>query len=149
MEQTEKKKRGRPSTYDPKVCAELCERIALGRSLSKVCLDDDMPHIRTAMNWMNQYPEFLQNYDEARVKRTDALAEEMFDIARDVTPDMVAVAKLQIDTFKWNLARMNSKRYGDKQQTDITSNGETIQHTEIKLIGVSSDGKYIDEETEE
>ena len=61
--------------------------------------------------------------------------EEVFEISDDVDAEPAAIAKarLRVDTRKWALARMDSKRYGDKVQTEVSGpDGKPIQ-TEAKL----------------
>ena len=140
-----KAKIGRPSIYTPQLADELCARLVgadkgEARSLVSVCRDDDMPGFRTVMSWLDdeRYEEFQHKYARARDHRTEALFEEMTDIARhsnDATKikiretekgsmrdeeigDNVQRSALLIDTVKWQLARMSPKKYGDKLQVD-------------------------------
>ena len=47
---------GRPSDYSPEICAEICARLADGRSLRSICRDDDMPHTATVFVWLEKHP---------------------------------------------------------------------------------------------
>lgn len=110
---------GRPTDYNADVAATICSRMACGESLRRICLEDAMPSATSVFLWLTKYPEFAENYAKAQKERAEALYEEMFDIGDDVDPDPAAVAKarLRVDTRKWALARMNPKKYGDKQTT--------------------------------
>jgi hypothetical protein len=63
-----------------------------------------------------------KNYAHACARRADAIFEEMFEIAdrleKDATPfvgaNFIQRARLQIDTRKWALSKMNPKKYGDR-----------------------------------
>lgn len=74
---------GRPSSYSPELAAELCARLAEGRSLRKVCLDDDMPGMATVFRWLgnDEHEAFRAQYARACEVRADADAEEIRDIA--------------------------------------------------------------------
>ena len=72
------------------------------------------------MAWLSEKDEFSEQYRKATEQREDFHFEEMMEIADKVLPESaeVAKAKLQIDTRKWVLSRMNPKKYGDKQQME-------------------------------
>lgn len=121
---------GRPAIYSDALAKELCLRIANGRSLSSVCRDKDMPSRSLVYDWLadEDKKEFMDRYREADLQRADYHADEMIEIADSVEPDTAEVAKarLQIDTRKWQVARMNATKYGDKQQVDnISSDGSS------------------------
>lgn len=124
---TNKPKMGRPTIYSDELALEICERIANGRSLRSVCLDKDMLAMSTVMDWLNNNSDFSEQYRRACEDRETTHFEEMLTIADEVLPETaeVAKAKLQIDTRKWVLSRMNPKKYGDKQ-TDKDVNSQAI-----------------------
>lgn len=122
------KKDGRPTIYSDDLAKEICLRISNGRSLSSVCRDKDMPSRRTVYDWLadEDKKDFLHRYREADLQRADYHADELIEIADSVEADTAEVAKarLQIDTRKWQIARMNATKYGDKQQVDnVSSDG--------------------------
>lgn len=86
----------------------------------------------------------LNQYTRAREKRTELIFEEMLEIAN--TPceavtttirddgrieqtkfDNVQHRRLQIETRKWMLGKMQPKKYGDK--IDVTTDGEKLPTT--------------------
>lgn len=128
---------GRPSSFTPEIAAEICARIAEGRSLRSICTDEDMPPARTVFDWLASRPEFSQQYARAREAQADALAEECLDIADDGTNDWmerqsesekgagvnngwvlngehVQRSRLRIDARKWYASKLAPKKYGDK-----------------------------------
>lgn len=131
---------GRPAIYSDALAKELCLRIANGRSLSSVCRDKDMPSRSLVYDWLadEDKKEFMDRYREADLQRADYHADEMIEIADSVEPDTAEVAKarLQIDTRKWQVARMNATKYGDKQQVDnVSSDGSmSSKPTVIRLV---------------
>lgn len=129
--------RGRPTLFNDELALEICERIANGRSLRSVCLDKDMPAISTVMDWLNNNDDFSEQYRRACEDRETTHFEEMLTIADEVLPETaeVARAKLRIDTRKWVLARMNPKKYSDKQQDDNTDNAISLMAKFMKELG--------------
>lgn len=137
-----KPKTGRPSDYLPEVAADICSLLADGESLRKVCERQGMPGKATVFRWLAQHEEFRDQYAKATETRADAIFEDMFDIADEVSEEAAAVAKarLRIDTRKWALARMNPKKYGDKVSQEIdhkSSDGSmATKPTVIQLLPV-------------
>ena len=129
--------RGRPTLFTDELALEICERIANGRSLRNVCLDKDMPHMATVMRWIDDNSEFCEQYRRACEDRETTHFEEMLTIADGVLPEtaQVARAKLRIDARKWVLARMNPKKYSDKQQDDNTDNAISLLAKFMKELG--------------
>jgi len=138
---TQKHPGGRPSEYTQELADEICEELALGKSLRTVCLSEKMPSMKTIFNWMRTYPEFLQQYARAKEESADAMAEETLYIAdtkelgqilttksdgsvETKEEDMLGHRKLQIETRKWLMAKMKPKKYGDK--VDLTTNGKDL-----------------------
>lgn len=90
-----------------------------------------MPNISTVIKWCFDFPEFSTQYTKAREIQADVIFEQLFEIA-DEMPLMdthnektghsetkidnagINRNRLRVDTRKWALARMNSKKYGDK-----------------------------------
>ena len=128
MEQVEKPKlTGRPSSFSQDIADRLCEQLALGKSLRTVCLDESLPCVATVFNWMRTQPSFLEQYTRAKQEATDALADEIQDIADDGSNDWMQVKKgkgfvpmvdrehvdrsrLRIETRKWLMAKMKPKK---------------------------------------
>lgn len=132
-----KPRTGRPSIYSDKLVAELCARIASGRSVRSVCLDPDMPGLSTVMEWRNERPEFAEQYARAMDDRADFHFEEILAIADTpvrgvktttkgdgsvevLEADMIEHRRLQVDARKWIVARMAPKKYGDKLTQEVT-----------------------------
>ena len=128
---------GRPSDYTQELCDEICAKLAEGKSLRTVCLADEMPSTVTVFAWMRKYPEFLNQYANAKEESADALFEETLDIADDgsndwmeqnkgddagyrVNGESIQRSRLRVDTRKWMMSKMKPKKYGDKLTTDHT-----------------------------
>ena len=111
----EKSKGGRPSTYTPELAALICEHIASGMSLKKVCDLKGMPAMSTVFLWIAKHPSFSENYARAQADRVVAWSEEIVDIADNSKADTQR-AKLRVDTRRWLMSKMDPKKYGDRQE---------------------------------
>lgn len=135
------KKKGRPEVYTTELADKVCEKIVLGYSMRTVCAFDDMPGIATVFRWLRTKPEFQEMYARATQERTEAMAEDILDIADDGSNDLMTIQKgdmtyevenkevtnrsrLRVDTRKWLMAKMKPKKYGDK--LDLTSDGKAL-----------------------
>lgn len=119
----------------------ICERIEEGKSLRSILKDKDMPSSRTFYKWIDDDDIKVKHYARATSIRADLIFDEMFDIAdttiegvvieiddngriKEKKGDMLGHRRLQIDTRKWALSKMNPKKYGDK--LDLTSKDKEI-----------------------
>lgn len=133
---------GRPSIYSEQIAAEICNRIALGESLIKICKDDHMPNRDTVRMWVIEKSDFSVKYARAREDQQDSYSEEILEIADDRSCDVVyeeilsegkvikriphsdntAVQrhKLMVDSRKWIMSKLLPKKYGDKITQELT-----------------------------
>jgi len=118
---------GRPSGYNEQITSLICEEVALGNALHKLCEErDDFPSEATVYRWLEEHPEFQEKYTRARERQAERRAEELIIIA-DTEKD-AAVARNRIDVRKWAAAKLLPKKYGDRTTTEITgANGAPIQ----------------------
>src|SRR5690606_8241724 len=81
-----KAKTGRPSSFNEAVANEICERIADGESLRKICEDEGFPERRTIFRWLAnpEHVEFRRQYALAREASADADDDDIRDIASRV-----------------------------------------------------------------
>lgn len=138
MEET---KRGRPTDYTQELASAICAKIAQGLSARSVCSMDGMPALTTFFRWLREKEDFRQQYAYACEERTEAMAEDILDIADDGSNDLMLIQKgsetyevenkevtnrsrLRVDTRKWLMSKMKPKKYGDK--LDVTSDGKAI-----------------------
>lgn len=136
---------GRTTEYSPELGDRICARIAGGESVKKICQDKSMPCKTAVFSWMRRYPEFLEQYERAKAEQADAFAEDILDIADDVSQDWIEDAnhpegrkynheavqrsRLRVDTRKWLASKFKPKRYGDKVLTELTGpDGGAVKH---------------------
>lgn len=123
---------GRPTVKTPELIAEICERVAQGRSVASVSRDEDMPCHLTIWRWMNSDEEFCSRYARAIQARAMAHADGIDDLVdRAVRGEIPAdVARVAIDAKKWTASRLLPKVYGDRTQIEATVNHTHTLHLE-------------------
>lgn len=125
-----KSQQGRPSIYTEELAAKICAVIATDpistKRLSKKY--DFFPDDTTIYAWRHDHASFSRQYDQAKSKQSEILAEEMEDLANEiptfidkdgierVDSGRVAKQKLIIDTRKWMASKLAPKLYGDKRE---------------------------------
>lgn len=131
--------------YDrEKESACIFESMRNGLSARKACIKQGIPHT-TFATWLTEDKTLSEQYDKARDDLHDYWADEIMDIADEdanVLPttggtDSGAVQKqrLRIDSRKWLLSKLASKRFGDKQTlVGDESAPLTIQTIKRKII---------------
>lgn len=136
---------GRPTKYTPKLTAKILTLISEGQSLRRVCRDERLPAASTVFEWLIRYDDFSEQYARAKQQGSEAMAEEIMDIADDGRNDWIEIwdkkgeniigykvngeavqrSKLRVDTRKWLMSKLAPKKYGDS--LDLTSGGEKIK----------------------
>lgn len=111
-----------PEGYGQDTVDLICERLADGESLRKICRDPDMPSTSTVCKWLARNSDFAEQYARARELQADALFDDCLDIADKglLALDDAADRRLQIETRKWMAGKLKGK-YSDK----LTVNSET------------------------
>ena len=132
---------GRPTDYTQDLADKICEGISGGASLKTVCSGEGMPDPRSIFRWLRLHEDFCRNYVRATEERSEAMAEEIVDIADDGSNDFMTITKgdksyevenkevtnrsrLRVDTRKWLMSKMKPKKYGEK--VDLTTNGKDL-----------------------
>lgn len=128
--------------YSDELATAILDRMAAGESLTRICSDADMPDRKTVWHWQNgdggAPAEFYPRYARAVEDRADLIFDGLLklsdDAAEQPTHETTGAAKLQVDTRKWVLARMNHRKYGDKSSLALEGGGKDsppikIQHT--------------------
>jgi hypothetical protein len=112
----------RPSKYTSKLGLRICERIALGETLTSICEDEGMPDRRTVFRWVVGNDAFCRLYAQAREQCADSLFDEALRVAKDADDggekDCVPGSRLYVDTLKWAAAKLRPRSYSDKVQVE-------------------------------
>jgi len=108
-----------------------------------------MPGQTTIYRWLLNDEEFRKQYVQARALQAESLFDESLEIADDARNDWmerrgeedagwvangehIQRSRLRIDTRKWMAARLDPKKYGDKQAVELTGkDGGAIETKEL------------------
>jgi len=120
---------------------DILDEIIEGRAVRNILKDKGMPSASNFFIWLDSNPEWQKQYGRACDMRADLLFEKMLEVAENtelgeettydhngykvVTKDMTAHRRLKVDTYKWQLAKLKPKVYGDK--IDVTSGDKPIE----------------------
>jgi len=133
-----KKPHGRPSAYTSELADEICERLANGEPLARICRDEHMPSVMSVWRWEEADETFSLRVARARAAGFDEIAYDMLHIAdtqeqgvirkvegdkiTETTEDMLGHRKLRVDTRAKLLACWDPKRYGTQRtEVDMTA----------------------------
>ena len=125
----------------------ICERMANGRSLRSVLKDEGMPVENSFFSWIDNNDKRLKQYRRACEARADAIFEEILSISdstiegvvietddhgrtKEKKGDMLGHRRLQVDSRKWMIGKLQPKKYGDKLDLS-SSDGSMTPQTNI------------------
>ncbi|RJR07952.1 hypothetical protein C4588_06285 [Candidatus Parcubacteria bacterium] len=145
---------GRPSDYNETVASIICERLSGGESLTSICYPEDMPSAVTVYAWLTKYPEFLNNYTQARERQAETFIDQCIDIADMTTLDTsikttkngdeyeapnhewITRSKLRVETRLKMAEKLYPKKYtpGFKHEVGGKDGGPIEQKWTIEVI---------------
>ncbi len=118
----------RPSSYSTEVADSICQRLASGEALYRICDSPELPSTPTVFKWLSERPEFLSNYARAREAQAELMAEEILRIADSADAESYNAARLQVDARKWLMSKTMPKKYGDATMLKhADANGEPFK----------------------
>lgn len=152
---------GRPTEYNPETIDAICELLAIGWSVRRICEYGEqetgvkMPGLRTFYSWLREHKEFQHQYARAKDDGVEAEIEDAKDIADDgrndwmeiydksgaivgwrVNGEAVQRSKLRVDLIKWKASKLKPKKYGDK--LDLTSQGGKLEAAPLIVSNIRS-----------
>ena len=119
----------RPAEFTDEIFQEVCDRMAGGEGLRKICEDPQMPSRQTFLRWIEKDTGRQNRYQAAREALMDWYGEEILTIAWDSSKDTIPAdgkkparcdnewvnrSRLKVDTLKFLMAKLHPRRYGDK-----------------------------------
>lgn len=130
---------GRPTKYSKELGEEICKRIAMGSNIQRLQKMDDMPCGNTFFRWLRENEEFSQDYTRAVTERAHGRFDRIDDIVEEARQGKIdpQIAKLQIDTMKWQVGKEDRLRYGDSHNINAT-----LTFNKMQVIKI--DGKELD-----
>ena len=140
---TSKRPAHRPTKFSAELAEKICELVACGWLMKDAARHFGIPP-ETVCRWVVRHEDFRQAYTVARAQRTEIWAEECIEVAddgsRDYTTDKhgrrifdsenVHRARLRIDARKWQMARLDPRLWGDRQQVDLKTDYSLLTEEE-------------------
>lgn len=102
------------SLANPKVVSKLCDAIASGEGIAKICKRKDMPSAAAVYLRMASDPEFSTRIARARAAQQDAEVDAMIEMADRATEKNWQVVRLRIWARQWRAAKLAPRKYAEK-----------------------------------
>jgi hypothetical protein len=123
--------------YSKKVTRALCLRIAQGEIWHRICNTDGMPSYTTLYTWLRKYPDFAEDYGQAREMAADLRADKVLVVAEEATTATVQRDRLRVGALQWHAGKAAPKKYGSKAGDDGAGEGASrrviieVRHFEV------------------
>ncbi len=111
------RKAPRPAVhYSVELGKRICDLIAEGGSIPKICMMPGMPTERSLWNWERQHEEFAKEIEQARERRADAQFEALAELTEDVRTGKLAPneGRVVFDMMKFRIQQDGRRRYADR-----------------------------------
>lgn len=142
-----KKKQGRPTDYNEEIANEICEAVATSSlGLTKLCeLNPHFPARDTIYRWRWRYPNFSDQFNEAKKNQAEIMADELIEISDDSVNDYMETidenqkigyklkgenvqrSKLRVETRKWIASKLLPKAYGTNMQEQVNESVTLVE----------------------
>jgi hypothetical protein len=132
---------------------KIIETIASGRSLASALREPGMPSYARAKQILRDNAELRYLYEQAKIDRADALADDLIDLVSQPIPDelegsargaFVQHLRLQADIRKWLAARLHAVAYSDHVSISVTNTHisitQALKDAEARLIDLNVTG---------
>jgi len=132
----------RPTICTTEVTNEVCQRLAGGESLRKICEDEALPVMSSILLWVvsgrlveGTEKEFSEHYMQAREAAGFSHADRVADVAVRALDEGLdpQVARAAMDGFKWAAERMSPKKHSPRQEVDLRSPDGSMTPTRTNL----------------
>lgn len=118
-----KRRGGRPNGYEPAICEAICERLAEGEALVRICAEPGMPSTGTVFNWLKAHEEFRAMYALAREVQGHWAFDAVSEAIEEATPETAYLAKVRIDALRWQAGRLAPRAFGDLKERAAVGEG--------------------------
>ena len=112
----------RAAHYTVRIAKRICEHIAMGETIKKALAMEPLgPSLRLFWRWMDEFPEFKEQYERALQFQANMHADRILEMATDVvaTPSKAGAYKVASDILKWCAEIRDPKKYGQKVQHEL------------------------------
>lgn len=136
---------------------EIIVRVAEGESLFKVCEDAHIPHRTYIYKCLSEDAQKRIDYDAAVMLQADKRAEQIVELselgraraAMGASTEEMNAIKMLVNSLQWVSARMNPKKWGDKQSIDLDAKvALTEPQVDMRLAALIAKAKAKTQATE-
>ena len=106
------KRIGRPRKFNAAIAESICDRIAEGDTLRRICKNQEFPTRRTVQRWLRSYPEFGKRYALARACALDDVCDEILETIKDESKELGRAKAICEESWK-HLAVVWPSKYGE------------------------------------
>lgn len=94
----------------------ICDRVANGESLTKICNEDSMPTYRQLCVWRRENQEFAEALRDAKLDSGEVLFDKAMEIAEgdDIPKADVPGLKLKAELYKWAAGVRTPEDFGNR-----------------------------------
>lgn len=116
------------------------EQIAIGKSLQQALdvVGYLAPSVPMFWRWLEEHPDFREQYDRARQLQADVHADRMLELGQEVIgkdPKLSGAYRVAKDILQWQAEVRNSGVYGRKKEAKKTTHMEPEKlRAEIKRL---------------
>lgn len=133
-----------------KVMHLIADKLAQGLSLTEICNDESLPSSRTVLRAVIADEALYEVYNKGRILQAEYFGDKINQLAQKPLPDSldprqlnaeVQLRRLEIDTLKWTLARMQpfgirNKKEDVKQPAKLVIGWAEIEEPQTPTIEV-------------
>ena len=129
--------------YTEPLAAEICGRISDGELLLSICKEENTPTVRRVNEWLKDHSDFAQLYENAIRDRLVIFEEQTIEISdsmqndfktivkngkerRVVDPEVIARAKLRVDSRHKYLKAYKPERWGEQSTLTVNNNSDPV-----------------------
>lgn len=119
---------------DYAVIEEICEKVA-GGVLMKIACKEAFIETYTFYRWILRDPIVKEMYDEARVIQSEAMMDDMMEVADDTSNDIIETpdgdrpnnaavtrSRIMLEQRRWQVSKMVPRRFSEKTFAEVESN---------------------------
>ena len=106
---------GRPSLCTPEVFAEICDRMAGGEFLTRICEESQFPSYYSILRYLEANPASRTVYNQIRRSQAQWWVEKGALLVAEATDPRVSnLLRVKVDTFKYLAAKIDPDNWADK-----------------------------------
>ena len=105
---------------------EICARLSLGETLSRICTAPDLPNRRTIHRWAAKDSDLADRLLTARRLGAWALFDEATDRLMNATPLNIQVERELAHHIRWSISKLVPEVFSDRKDRGMNISGQHI-----------------------